>query len=114
VVYFFHPARRCEACETIEAYASAAIREGFASQLRAGRLEWRAVDFEAPSSAAHVERYGLYTSAVVLVEMAQGRPGRWKNLEDVWSLLGDRRRFTAYVQRETAAFVSSESERTTH
>jgi len=108
VVYFFHPARRCEPCNTIEAWAREAVHNGFPEALRDGRLEWRAVDYEEPGNEHYAEEYGLFTSSVVLVWHEGGESTRWKNLQDVWHRLGDREAFSSYVHGEVAAFLEAE------
>ena len=105
VVYFFHRTRRCESCRRIEALASAAVQAGFPALLRGGRLERLAVAYDQPAGERYVQKYGLFTVSVVLVEIERGQTGRWKRLDDVWTLLGNERRFTEYVQREAAAFL---------
>ena len=108
IVYFFHPARRCESCNTIEAWAHEAVQTGFPEALRDGRLEWRAVGYEEPGNEHYAEEYGLFTSSVVLVWREDGASTRWKNLQDVWHHLGDRDAFTQYVHGEVAIFLEAE------
>jgi len=108
VVYFFHPARRCESCNTIEAWAREVVHTGFPEALQEGRLEWRAVSYEEPGNEHYAEEYGLFTSAVVLVWREDGASTRWKNLPDVWHHLGDREAFNHYVHGEVAALLNAQ------
>jgi len=48
--------------------------------------------------------------AVVLVQLKDREPVRWKNLSDVWQLVmeKDKTPFTEYVQNEVCAFLKEE------
>ncbi len=105
IAYYFHGAQRCRTCLTIEAYADAAIQDGFADELTAGRLEWRVVDIDEPQNEHFVQDFGLTTRSVVLVEMRDGRPAEWKNLDKVWELVSYQQEFTLYIQAETRSFL---------
>jgi hypothetical protein len=101
-VYYFHATSRCSTCRTIEAYTHEAVRTGFPEALQQGRLEWNLVNIDEPANRHFIQDYQLYTRAVVLVD---GRkPSRWKNLDQVWKLVGDKPAFLAYVQGEVRSF----------
>jgi hypothetical protein len=100
-VYYFHGTVRCSSCNRIEAYGLEAV----AGQVRAGKVVWQAVNTDRPKNAHFVQDYALLTRSIVLSETLDGRQTRWKNLDRVWELLNDKRAFTGYVQRETAAFL---------
>ena len=104
VVFFFYDNTSCGPCRKIEAYTEEAIRTGFADALRNGRLLWRPINTDAPGYEHFAEDYQLATKSVILAEFRDGRPFRWKNLDKVWDLLGDKAAFQAYVADEAAAF----------
>jgi hypothetical protein len=103
-VYYFHRSIRCPSCEKIETLAQRAVEEGFAGELAAGTVQWRAVNIdEAPDQ--HFEKdYQLRTQSVIVSEVRGGKETRWKNLEQVWDLLNDDSDFVRYVQDEVRAF----------
>lgn len=105
LVYYFHATSRCGACRTIEAYAHETVTTRFASELRAGRLEWRAVNVEQPANRHFIRDFRLYTRSVVVVDAKD--PGRFKVLERVWQLVGDKAGFQKYVEQEIRAFGRS-------
>jgi hypothetical protein len=105
VVYYFHGKARCPPCEKIETYAYEAVAGGFAAELRDGRIEWQAVDFEEPANEHFARDFDLIASTVVLVEMRGGVPKNWKNLQEVWQLLDDKPAFLEFVQKEIGAFL---------
>ena len=104
-VYYFHTTQRCASCKKIEALSAEAIRSGFERELRDGTLEWHAVNLDEPGNQHFVHDYELYTKSLVVVDVANGRQERWKNLPKIWELLRDEAAFRQYVQGEARAYL---------
>jgi hypothetical protein len=102
LVYYFHATTRCATCRTIEAYAHETVSTAFAADLKAGTLEWRAVNVDEPANRHFVRDYRLYTRSVVVVDGKD--PKRFKVLDQVWQLVHDKPAFQGYVERELRAF----------
>ncbi|MBK6403606.1 MAG: hypothetical protein IPF66_00370 [Holophagales bacterium] len=49
--------------------------------------------------------YRLYTKSVVVSEVKDGKEVRWKNLDQVWQLLGSPDAFQEYVEREVRSYL---------
>ena len=107
VAYYFHGTTRCATCRKIEAYSHEAVQNGFAEALKAGKLEWRTLNVEEPANLHFIKDYQLYTRSVVLASYQGDKQLRWKNLEKVWELVGDKGQFTRYVQNEVKTFLES-------
>jgi len=105
IVYYFHGKARCPSCMSIEAYAHEAVTGGFTTEVKDGRIEWKVVDFTEPEYAHFVKDFDLAAPSVVLVEMQGGGRKSWKNLPEVWELVGDRPAFVEFVQKEVRAFL---------
>ncbi|MEW6573648.1 MAG: nitrophenyl compound nitroreductase subunit ArsF family protein [Bacillota bacterium] len=108
VVYYFRATARCPSCITIENYTREAVESGFSDALRDGRLQWQVVNVEEPGNGHFIRDYRLYAQSVVVVEIRDGRQTRWKNLDQVWNLLGDRAAFIGYVQKEVGAYLKGD------
>jgi hypothetical protein len=106
IAYYFRGSTRCYSCETIENYAHGAIEAGFSDALKDRRLQWKVVNVEEPGNEHFIKDYQLYSQSVVLVELCDGKQTKWKNLEQVWLLLGDKSAFTRYVQEEVRLFLA--------
>jgi hypothetical protein len=106
IAYYFHGKVRCPTCESIEAYAHEAVSGGFAAELGDGRIDWQVVDFEQPGNEHFAKDFELAAPSVVLVEIRGGACKRWKNLPEVWELVGDKPAFVAFVQKEVRAFLN--------
>jgi hypothetical protein len=105
LVYYFHATTRCTTCRTIEAYAHDAVAMRFAADLEARRLEWRSVNVDEPANRHFIRDFQLYTRSVVVVDAKD--PRRYKVLDRVWQLVGDKAAFQGYVEREIRAFPRS-------
>jgi hypothetical protein len=105
IVYYFHGSTRCTTCKTIEAFAHETVASAFAPDLKAGSLEWKVVNVDEPASQHFVRDYQLYTRSVVVVDAKD--PKRFKVLDRVWQLVGDKAAFQRYVEQEVRAFRSS-------
>ncbi len=105
-VYYFHQTARCMTCNRIEALTRQAVESGFADQIKAGRVEIKAVNVEEPGNRHFVDDYKLVTKSVVLVDGRKQKAGRWKNLERVWELVRNEEAFGKYVQSEVKAFLA--------
>lgn len=109
IAYYFYTTARCASCRQIEAYSHAAIEAAFPQELADGRLVWKLVNVDEEPNKHFVEDYELFTKSLVLVEEAQGKQVRWKNLPKVWELLPHKERFFAYVQGEVRGYLAPKS-----
>lgn len=105
VVHYLHGSARCSNCLKFEKWGKEAVDTAFAGELKSGRLEWRVFNTDEEAHAHYVEDFQLYTKAIVVGEMKDGKLARWKNLDKIWDLLGDEAAFKAYVTAETRAFL---------
>lgn len=105
IVYYFHRTIRCRTCLTIEAYTKDAVEAYFADALANGEVEWRSVNIEESGNEHFETDFALDRQAVVLVEMAGDRMLRWKDLPEVWDLVGDKASFQEYIARGVSEFL---------
>jgi hypothetical protein len=105
IAYYFHRTLRCPTCLAIERNAKRSVEQGFAADLKSGRLAWRAVNIEERGNEHFEKDFELESSSLVLAEMKGDHVLRWKNLEQVWELVGNPPRFHEYVQSELRAFM---------
>ncbi len=101
---------RCVTCRKIEAYTKKAIQTGFSDALKNGRLELRVVNVDEPDNEHFVEDYQIVTRSVVIAEFEGSEQKRWKNLEQVWQLVGDEHTFLKYIQNETDRYLEGKTD----
>jgi hypothetical protein len=105
IVYYFHTNFRCHSCITIEKLTRQAVNEGFADQLKNGRIEFKEINVEEAGNEHFVDDYKLYTKSVILSDVKDGKETSWKNCEKVWPLLGNEQKFIDYIQTEVKALL---------
>ncbi len=110
IAYYFHGTRRCASCRKIEAYSVEAIEMGFADDLKGGTLEWQVINIDEDANKHYIKEYQLYTKSVILSHVKDGKEVAWKNLDKVWTLLGNKQDFVDYVQAETRTFMSGDAD----
>jgi hypothetical protein len=104
VVYYMHPAMRCVTCNTIEKLARQAVQEGFAQDIRSGKLEWRTMGIEDDETLA--KRYGVASSTVVVVRFSDGKELGHQRLDEVWELVDKPAELVAFVTRSVRAALA--------
>lgn len=105
VVSYFHTTARCESCLRIEDLTASTVTERFIVPVADRRLVWRVVNVDEPENAHYLKDYQLYTKSVVVSELRGGKEVRWKNLDRVWTLLGQPEAFQEYVEKEVRSFL---------
>ncbi len=105
VLYYFHGARRCNTCRTIESYAQEAVEGKFKDALGAGTLSWTVLNTDEPEHSHFVKDFGLVSSSLVLVALDGGEVVRHEVLQEAWTLVRDKPRFIEYVQVSVGKFL---------
>lgn len=109
VVYYLHATRRCRTCLSIEATTQRILEDQFRQELSSGRIAWKPLNFEDKGNEHFVQDFGLVSSSVVVAQVENGQPVRYKVLQDVWKLIHDDLRFRAYITREIQDFIGKKS-----
>jgi hypothetical protein len=105
IAYYLHGSFRCPTCTNMEKYSSEAIQANFQDALGAGNLEFKAVNVEDPGNEHFVNDYQLYTKALVLSLVKDGKEVKYRNLDQIWKLAGNKQKFMDYVVGEVNAFM---------
>ncbi len=105
VVYYFYFTPRCETCLNIEAYAKQAVDSAFAPELKSGVVEWHAYDTGDSLYAHFWDDFKLEVKSLVMVELQDGQPVRYKICDKVWDLVATKPEFLQYVQAELRAYL---------
>ena len=107
IAYYFHGTTRCPTCLTIEDYAKEAIETGFSDDLKKGTLEWHAINFDESANEHFVKDYNLYAQALIVIDSTAGQTARWKNLEQIWDLVGEKEIFQKYIRDEIRQYLEN-------
>lgn len=104
IVYYLHMNRRCMTCEKLEAYSQEAIKTGFEEQLKDSSIVFKVLNFEEEENEHFAKDYKLFSQSVVISHQKDGEETKWKNLDKIWELVGDKKEFITYVQTEVKEF----------
>jgi hypothetical protein len=69
--YYFHFNARCVTCKTVEAEAKADIEILYPELVKSGKVSFKAVNLDEPSSKAIAEKLGVNGQTLLLVNGAQ-------------------------------------------
>lgn len=95
VVYYLHTDKRCATCETIESLTEHVVADRFARPVQAGRLAYRAINYQRRPSVGRL--FDLDSGTVVVARYRDGRLAGHRALDDVWVLWQRPERFEAYL-----------------
>ena len=104
-VYYLHGNVRCPTCRTIEACAQEAVQNGFADELKTGKINWQVVNYESPGNEHYATDYQVVAPNVVLAMFKDGKQVKWKGLPEVWEHVGDKPALVAFVQTSLSEFL---------
>jgi hypothetical protein len=109
IVYYFHGMARCTTCKTIEKYSREAVEHYFQTELKNGKLVFRTINVEEEGNHHYIQDYQLFSKSLVISLVKQDKEVTWKNLADVWKLVGDKDKFYQYVKDEVEKFLKQAS-----
>jgi hypothetical protein len=95
---YFHGDTRCPTCRKIEATAEEAIVTNYANEMKRGTVTWQDVNYETPSNRHYLDDFDLVAPTLVLVKTNNGQQVAWRNMDQVWELVGDRTALSDYVE----------------
>lgn len=105
VAYYFHGTKRCPTCTKIEKYSHTAIDSFFAQPLKEGKLEFVTMNYDEPQNEHVWNDYQLTAQSLVLVCYKDGVQQKWRNLDQIWDLVGEEDQFYAYVKDNVDTFL---------
>ena len=108
VVYYFYTDTRCSSCNTIEAYTKEAVETGFKSAYKGWQVTFKGVNTDEAANEHFVQDYWLNSKSVIVQKFSGDKALNWGKLDRVWTLLGDKEAFKAYVVAETHKVLDKE------
>ena len=99
-VYYFHSNTRCPTCRNIESQAHDFVHTELAAELDSGQVAWKVLNYEDRSGADLAKQFDIQYPIVVLAKLQGGEMVRWKNLDGVWGLVGDKPGYAAFMRDE--------------
>jgi hypothetical protein len=105
VVYYFMSTYRCPSCIYIEKTTKTVVEGVFASQVKSGRMIFKAINIDTPENKHYDKDYKLYAQSVILSDVKDGKELRWLNLDKIWKLLNNDKAFQEYIVKEINGYL---------
>lgn len=110
IVYYFYTSYRCPTCKKIEEYTKGAVESSFANEIKAGKVEFMAINTDEKGNGHYLKDYQLYSKSVVISLMKGGKEQKYKNLPKIWQHIGNQGKFYEYIQAETDEYLAEVKE----
>ncbi|MFC1512196.1 nitrophenyl compound nitroreductase subunit ArsF family protein [Candidatus Latescibacterota bacterium] len=107
-VYYFMTSQRCVNCINFELFTKEVLDTSFSDKTRDKQLIWEMVNLDEPQNRHYIQDYQLFTKSIVLVHFKSGIRTGWKNLGQIWNLVGDKDAFQSYIESELTSFVGAQ------
>ncbi|GAB6166623.1 hypothetical protein JCM19992_26230 [Thermostilla marina] len=109
VVYMFHGNVRCPTCLKIEATTKEVLDAAFRDELRDGRIITKEINYEAEGNKDYITKYEIIAPTVVLARVRDGKETTYKNLMEVWQLVGDPQQFHSFMTDQIQTMLQNEN-----
>lgn len=106
-IYYFYTNVRCPTCHKLEKYTQEAVTEYFADLVKQGAVIYKTINTDEKGNEHFLKDYGLFTKSVIVAEEQDGQQKRWKNLDKIWELVGDKDKYLQYIQNEVKAYIEA-------
>ena len=77
----------------------------FAEEIKNGKLVFKALNTDEKENKHFLKEYNLFTKAVILSKISNGKEVRSKNLQKIWHLVRDEFKYKDYIVNEVTAFL---------
>ena len=108
IAYYFHGNARCSTCHKMEQYAKEAIEENFKDELADGLLVVKTINVEEKENEHFVNDYQLYTKALIISHVENGKEIQHKDLTKIWEYLRNKKKFFNYVTTEINDYLKDD------
>lgn len=98
VVMYFHRTQRCPTCLKMGTYAEEAVKSGFATQMKDGKVEFHLIDFQNAKNAVLTKGYKVSGPTLIVAKVVGDKVKEHKALTEMWEKVRDKEAFIKYVQ----------------
>ena len=96
VVYYMHASFRCVTCNMVESMGEELVRTEFADAVKAGEIEWKAVNYQENDILAN--RYKVGGNMIIVAKFRDGKEVESRRLDRVMEFANNRSEFMTYVR----------------
>jgi hypothetical protein len=102
---YFHRTERCPTCQKMGTYSEEAVKQGFAEQIKQGTVAFYFIDFQKAKNAKLAKGYQVDGPALIVAKIRDNKVAEYKNLDDIWTNVGDKPGFLTYVKENVAQYL---------
>ena len=103
VAMYFHRTERCPTCRKMGSYSEEAVKTAFAEEIKKGQVAFYFINFEDAKNARYTKAYDITGPALIVAKISDNKVASYRNLEEIWSNVGDKDAFFRYVQDNVKA-----------
>lgn len=97
-VYYFRTNKRCVTCRKIEKYTQDVIESDYQPEREQGMMSFQTINVSERKHKHFIDDYKLITKSVVLSRVSGGEELEWRNLDKIWTLTGNQKKFKQYIR----------------
>ena len=97
-VYYFRTNKRCVTCRKIEKYTQDVIESDYQPEREQGTMSFQTINVSERKHKHFIDDYELITKSVVLSRVSGGEELEWQNLDKIWTLTGNQKKFKQYIR----------------
>jgi hypothetical protein len=105
--YYFYTTDRDEDSRKAEKLAYDALTSQFSAALRAGKLEWYALNSDLPENKHYLTNYGVPPRSLLIIEYKGSQALQWRNCDKIWNLVNNEESFKNYVIKEVNGYLGA-------
>ena len=98
VAMYFHRTQRCPTCLKMGSYSEEAVKAVFADEIKKGQVAFYFIDFQDEKNARYTKAYNINGPALIVAKISDNKVASYRNLEEIWTKVGDKPAFLRYVQ----------------
>ena len=105
VVMYFHRTQRCPTCLKMGSYSEESVKEGFAKQIKDGKVEFHYIDFQDEKNSALTKGYKVGGPTLIVAKVSGNKVAEFKNLTEIWTKVATKQAFVEYVQTNVKGYM---------
>jgi hypothetical protein len=104
-VVYFHRVPGCATCQLMSKYIYETVEKRFGDQVKGKEIVLRFQNFEERKNAALVQRLGIKSPMLAIIQVKDGKLVKAKHADKVWTLAADKDKFIDYVEKEIKTYA---------
>ena len=109
VLVLFHYSKRCEQCLAMERYAREVLKDEFPVMVQKKQIQFRQVVMDLDENRNLIDRFGLFTSTLVIIRFEGRKEDSIQVLDRSWTLYNNEVEFKKMLSEELHQMIGQEN-----